>query len=163
MGSISNKVGKGFEKDFRNSCPKDVLIFRLKDGKGVGKNPCDYIVYKYPHMYMLELKTVQGKSLPFVNIKPHQLESMNKVWEVYGMVGGFIINFRSVNETYFVDGRKMKSFTETTDKKSFPISWVKDNGILLPQHIKRTRYHYDYSFMQEVYNYDTITDCRRNI
>lgn len=148
MPNKSNLVGKGFERDFKSSCPKDVLILRLKDGKGLGKNPCDFILYYYPHMYMLELKTVQGKSLPLANIKEHQLATMDKVWEIDGIVGGFVINFRTLNETYFVDGRKMKSFVETTDRKSFPIEWVRQHGVLLPQHKARTRNRYEYTFIQ---------------
>ena len=43
MGSVSKTVGRNFEQDFYKSCADDYLLVRLKDGKGYGKNPADYI------------------------------------------------------------------------------------------------------------------------
>ena len=143
-------VGKAFEQCFRDSCPKDVFLLRLKDTQW-GKNPCDFISYKKPIMHLLELKTTKGKSLPFKNIAPHQLESLNRVWEVEGVEGYFIINFRGVNETYAVDGRRMyKYFHDTSHgRQSYPLDWVRENGIKLKQTKKRTRYRYEYTFIRE--------------
>lgn len=39
-------------------------------------NIADFIVYKYPTMYFIELKTCQGASLPRQNISDHQLSGM---------------------------------------------------------------------------------------
>ena len=72
MANVSSKVGKIFEQDFYNSCPDNMLLIRLKDGKGYGRNPCDYILLTRFAGYMIELKTTKEKRLPKANIRDHQ-------------------------------------------------------------------------------------------
>lgn len=63
MANVSSKVGKAFENDFAKSCPDNMLLVRLKDGKGYGKNPADYILLSKHAGYLLELKTTKEKRL----------------------------------------------------------------------------------------------------
>ena len=101
MTNKSSQVGKNFEADFANSCPDDMVLVRLKDGKGYGKNPCDFILLTKDKGYMLELKTTKEKRLPKSNIREHQLEILSTV-ERMEIPAYFVINFRTYDETYVI-------------------------------------------------------------
>lgn len=146
-------VGKLFEQDFKNSCPDNVLIMRLKDGS-FGTNPCDFIVFKKPYFFMFELKTTKLKRLPKDMVRPHQLKSLNIANTLEGVVGGFIVNFREVNETYFMDGRKMYKLFEEENLKSISLDTFRKEGYRIPQQLKRVRYRYDFNFL------DGVVECK---
>jgi len=107
------------------------------------KNPCDFILYKIPNIYLLELKSHKGKSIPFGAIQHYQIELLHRYNQMDGVVAGFVFNFRDVNETYFVDAVTAYQFYHVGERKSFSLEWTRGNGILIPQKLKRTRYQYD--------------------
>lgn len=144
MANVSSKVGKAFEQDFYNSCPDGVLLVRLKDGKGYGKNPADYILLTPNRGYLLELKTTKEKRLPRANIRDHQLQILAEASR-QGIYAFFIINFRTFDETYLVSGDKLER--EFKDAKSIPIQWFRDNCRRIKQYKKRTRWRYEYPFI----------------
>ena len=109
------------------------------------KNPCDFILYKIPHIYLLELKSHKGKSIPFGAIQLYQIESLHRYSQVDGVVAGFVFNFRDVSETYFVDAESIYYFYKAEERKSFALGWIRENGIHIPQGLKRIRYKYDLS------------------
>ena len=145
MANKSSQVGKAFEADFANSCPDDMVLVRLKDGKGYGKNPCDFILLSKDRGYMLELKTTKEKRLPKSNIREHQLDILSTV-EQMGIPAYFVINFRTYEETYVVGAYTIKKEFDT-GKKSIPLDWFRENHTPLKQHKKRTRWRYDYNFI----------------
>ncbi|SCB92219.1 recombination protein U [Priestia flexa] len=105
-GSGSKNPGKAFEKDFYDSIPENVFAYRMKDdslGFANVKNPCDFILYKIPNLYLLELKSHKGKSIPFGALQLNQVESLYQYSTIDGVKAGFVFNFRDVNETYFVN------------------------------------------------------------
>lgn len=144
MANISSKVGKAFETDFYNSCPDNMLLVRLKDGKGYGKNPADYILLTRFAGYLLELKTTKEKRLPRANIRDHQLQILSEASK-QGLMAFFIINFREYEETYYVAGDVLQNAFE--GKKSLPISWFRENCDRVKQNKKRTRWRYEYPFI----------------
>ena len=103
MANISSKVGKAFEQDFYKSCPDIYLLVRLKDGKGYGKNPADYILLTKQGGFLLELKTTKEKRLPRANVRDHQLEILAEASK-QGLHAYFIVNFRTYDETYLKAG-----------------------------------------------------------
>ncbi|MFT4413378.1 Holliday junction resolvase RecU [Fredinandcohnia humi] len=107
------------------------------------KNPCDFILYKNPNIYLLELKSHKGKSIPFGAIQPNQIESLYRHNKIKGIIAGFVFNYRDNNETYFVDAVTVYHFYHMGERKSFSLEWARDKGILIPQKLKRTRYQYD--------------------
>jgi recombination protein U len=109
------------------------------------KNPCDFILYKIPNIYLLELKSHKGKSIPFGAIQPYQIESLHRYSQMDGVVAGFVFNFRDVSETYFVDAESIYYFYKAEERKSFALGWIRENGIHIPQGLKRIRYKYDLS------------------
>lgn len=108
------------------------------------KNLCDFILYKIPNIYLLELKSHKGKSIPFGAIHPYQIESLYQFSSIDGVVAGFVFNFRDMNETYFVDVVTVYQFYHVGERKSFSLKWTKENGIFIPQKLKRTRYQFDF-------------------
>ncbi len=152
------KHGKQFEEDFIKSVPERCDVTRLKDAGGwsnatnmrfTSSNPCDFIVFSNwqgKDMYKLELKSVKGKSLPFSNIKDHQLKSLleshSKSVKAY-----FVINFRPVNETYFVTPICMAEAMKAGIRASFSLQNARDNGILIKQTLIKVRYKYDLEWL----------------
>ena len=144
MANTSVAVGKAFEKQWADSCPDDMLLIRLKDGKGYSKNPCDYILLTRFAGYMIELKTTKEKRLPKANIRDHQLAILSEASKL-GLHAYFIINFRSFDETYVIAGDTLEKAFEGV--KSIPIQWFRDNCKRINQTKKRTRWRYEYPFI----------------
>ncbi len=150
------KHGKRFEEDFIKSIPDRCDVTRLKDAGGwsnatnmrfTSSNPCDFIVWNGKgDMYKIELKSVQGKSLPFSNIKPHQMESL-LVSGAKNVQAMFIINFRGVNETYMFYAETLKLYMDTTDRKSLPLEGARTFGDKIEQTLIRAKWRYDLSWI----------------
>lgn len=158
--------GKKFEEDLKNSIPPDFFTERYKDDtagfKGVA-NPADYRLYKYPLTFLIELKSHKGKSLPLVKIRPNQIKGLYKASHYRGIYAGFIINFRDLEETYYISVDEVFSkYYEFDDKgdpviktsagrKSIPVEWCREYGVRIEQTKKRVRYSYNLSKWLEGY------------
>ena len=70
---------------------------------------------------------------------------MYKAVQYTGIYGGFIINYRDLEETYYIAVQDMVDFINSKERKSIPVEWCRDNGIRIEQTKKRTRYTYDLS------------------
>jgi recombination protein U len=159
---MAKNPGKKFEEDFVKSIPDRCDITRLKDAAGwsnatnvrfTSKNPCDFIVWSEREfgegegvVYKLELKSTLGKSLPFGNIKQHQLDSLEDS-EMKGVWAGFIVNFRDTSQTFRILASDVSSFMSRTDRKSIPIAWFEENAILIKQSLIRVRWRYDLEWL----------------
>lgn len=159
---VSNKKkdeGKLFEQDIRSSIPPEFFIERYKDDtagfRGVA-NPADFRIYKYPFTFLWELKTHKGKSIPLSKIRGSQLRGMRKAEPYYGVCCGFLLNYRDLEETYYVPfwmivrGYYFLNDDEEYEpirggRKSIPVEWCRENGVRIHQTKKRVRYSYDLS------------------
>ena len=162
---MKNK-GKVFEQDFQNSCKSQLDLTRLKDPSssfniacaGCKKqvtrfspqNICDFIGYKYPNMFLFELKSCAGTSIPFKNIvknnKDKRLQDMAHKSEKKGIKAYVIFNWRAVQDvTYAVSAIKVKMYINAAERKSIPMDWTIEEGIKLLAQKKITRYSYDLS------------------
>lgn len=147
--------GKQFEKDLIGSVPDTWFKYRLNDSSAswqggdaarfTPSNICDFIVYN-GNLWLLELKSHKGKSIPLSCIRPKQLEGLVKA-TTKSVKAGFVINFREYEETYFVYAEALDYFVKMETRKSIPLSWVKEFGILIPQVKKRVRFNYILEFM----------------
>lgn len=154
--------GKVFEADFQESIGEKYFFQRIKDDtlkfRGV-QNLCDYIVFDHEggRLFLFELKSFRGKSCPFTNIKQYQIEKLNESQQKWGsdgisvgVIAGFILDFRDLSETYFIPAEKTFIYWKVSERRSFPISWVRENGWKINQEKKRVRYRYDViSFIEE--------------
>jgi penicillin-binding protein-related factor A (putative recombinase) len=149
-------AGKVLERDWRDSIPENVFYYRFRDGTasfygGGGnekirfqaQNICDCLMFKRPVLWLVDLKTTLGKSIPFHNFKEHQVRELSKAMKHPGIKAGFIINFREIKETYFVKAADVEYYIAKAERKSFPVDWCRENGIRIDQWKLRTRYRYD--------------------
>ena len=164
--------GKRFEKDFIDSVPSKWFKYRLNDSSSswssgeesrfTPSNICDFIVYTKKDLWLLELKSHKGVSIPtapkynpkgkltdYGVIKAKQLDGLVKANEK-GILAGFVFNFRDKEETYFLMAEKVKEFIDSESRKSIPIDYIKDNGILIKQTKKISRYTYILEFMGDI-------------
>lgn len=154
--------GKDFERQWISSLHPNVFCQRLSDPAASfsspaslrfsNKNPFDFLLYRYPHLYALELKSRIGAISFFtpdapdrsVDIKKWQIEGLKKSAEHQGVISGFVLNFRDKAHTYFLPISAFLSFSGSTSKKSINESDVISLGAyLIPQTLKRTKYAYD--------------------
>ncbi len=158
--------GKQFEKDFKDSITDDIYCLRLHDSatdwqsvKNGGqtrtmftpKNPCDFILFKNPNMFMFEFKSGKSGRFSFDEkiIKANQIEQLEKASKHSGLITGFIFNFRDVQETYFVDINKFIHFKDTSGKKSLNLKDCKEIGMKVKQELKKVHYRYDVKALLE--------------
>lgn len=163
-------IGKEFENAIKRSVPEHILLYRLPDAAqsfGGGnlrfskRNPFDFLMWDsvYRILYALEMKTVSGKSISFdrdengcSDIHFHQIQGLQE-WNQYnGIVCGFIIEFRMIETTIFVEIGDFLKLTGEIAKKSFTIADLDAHQIRyirIPQKKMRTRYKYDISGLAE--------------
>lgn len=143
---MAKGVGKVFEEEVKASIPTDFYVERYKDdtaGFSGVSNPADYRLYKYPYTFLLELKTHKGKSIPLDKIRENQIKGMYKAIQYKGIYGGFIINFRDLEETYYIPAQDIIAFINSKERKSIPVEWCKENGVKIEQKKQRVRYTYN--------------------
>ena len=150
-------IAKGFENKFKKdwSNLENSFVFRLKDQlsgfKHNSKNPCDFICYKYPYLYLIECKTHKGASLPFKNITQYDslLEIKNE--NCYGVLIGIVIWLYEKDKVLYVPFStliKMKA----DGKKSVGIRSILEgyNIIYIPSVKKKVYMDSDYSVLQSM-------------
>lgn len=171
-------VGKQFELNFKKSVPEYVLLYRLPDSaQSFGtnsnlrfsrKNPFDYLMWdSHNHvLYALELKTVKGISISFEKdtenkdgkknsreIHLHQIKGLNE-WNKYdGIICGFVIEFRQITTTIFLEIESFNQLIKQITKTSFNYNNVVQSGLpytIIPQKKKRTQYRYEIEKMLKI-------------
>lgn len=81
-------------------------------------------------LFALEMKSTAGKSLRYDAVRDNQTAGMNTA-AAYGIVSGLVVNFRSVNQTYFIDVVKLGYMESWSEKKSFNVEEAAKNGVLI--------------------------------
>ena len=132
-------TGKRFEDNFRESVGGELFFYRFRDGTsswgGNGAtrfqqtNICDCEIFDGERLFLLELKSVIGKSLPFNNIKDHQLNELVEASCHKNIVAGFIIEFSSVDRCFFIGAREMDWYIKNSGRKSVPLSYLESKGL----------------------------------
>lgn len=153
--------GKIFEEDFKKSVPQNTYYMRIKDpASSFGdnsnlrfshKNPFDALIYCYPNLFFLELKSTKSTSYSFSldkkekskMIKANQIEELTKAAHYKGIIPGFLFNMRKYNKTYFLHIRDFNRFISEVDKKSInQDDIIKYGGIEVRGELKVKRYKY---------------------
>jgi penicillin-binding protein-related factor A (putative recombinase) len=111
------------------------------------KNPFDAIMYAYPFMFLVELKSTKGTSISFKSktpmIKKKQIEELTKGAEYKGIIPGFIFNFRTSQKTYFLHINDFNRFILDTTKASINEKDIIAYGsIEIVGEIKKVKYKY---------------------
>ena len=149
---MAQSEGKRFEEDFHKSIPYDYWFYRFKDNASsfsggentrfTTSNICDCEVMADKYLFLIELKSHLGVSIPFTCIRNNQIEEMSKI-EHNRIKPYFIFNFRDKEKTYAIYAKKIKMFIELGERKSIPIAWCEENGIEIESIKKKVRYKYN--------------------
>lgn len=168
---MAQNIGKIFENAIKKSTPDYALLYRLPDppqsfGGGnlrfSNRNPFDFLLWdSIRHkLYALEMKTVVGKSISFERSKEekkeihyHQIKGLNDWNEYDGITCGFVIEFRQIETTVFIDIDEFNKLVAAIPKKSFSFDDLDIYDIrylIIEQKKARTRYTYDIDkFLQD--------------
>lgn len=145
-------TGKKFEEDIKKSIDDTAFLYRLRDSGGswqggeksrfTPSNICDFILFKSPRMYLLELKSHKGKSIPYTVIK--QLDKLLDVAnrKLENLQCYLLLNFADLEETYLIEVESVASIKESKSRKSLSIEDVREYGYKVDQVKKKVRYRY---------------------
>ncbi|KFX56142.1 hypothetical protein FDC50_10200 [Clostridium botulinum] len=151
---MAKNSGKIFEEDIKNSIPKnqDFFYYRFIDNAAsfsggdnvrfTSHNLCDCMTMTKDKLYLMELKTHTGASLPLSCIRENQIDGMAKINHP-NMKAIFIINFREKEKTYAIEADKLEKYIQTSKRKSIPISFLEECGVEIIGTKKKVHYRYD--------------------
>ena len=151
---MAKNEGKQFEEDFKKSIPKGYWFYRFKDGTAgfsgeknsnvrfQAHNIADCEVMGNKYLFILELKSHKGSSIPFNCIRATQLKEMSAI-DHERVKAYFVFNFRELENTFAVDVQTVKNYIETSERKSIPVKWIIENGIEIKGTKKKVRFRYD--------------------
>lgn len=132
-------TGKRFEENFRESVGGELFFYRFRDGTSSWggneatrfqqTNMCDCEIFDGERLFLLELKSVIGKSLPFGNIKDHQLNELVEASCYRNVIAGFVIEFSSIDRCFFISARDMAYYMNNSGRKSVPLSYLESKGL----------------------------------
>lgn len=145
----------------------DIFFVRVKDTHipiefrqkiRVTKNDYDCLMFGQEHLFTLELKSTQQKSISFDEkiIKQHQIDKLNEASGFENVVSGFIFNFREPeNRVFFVHIKdfldykyiaqnqiKDHNYQNKVNKSSISLPICEEIGLEIKGFKKRTRWHY---------------------
>lgn len=144
-------LAKNFEDNVKEQLEswKTAHIIRMYDVTNGFKNvdnPCDFIVYHYPNMLMLELKSTHQNTLNFASgIRENQWKGLEIASKVNGIIAGVMVWFVEKDITSFV---KIQDLIKLRDsgKKSLSSQEALEVGLEIKG--KKKRIYYDYDFTE---------------
>lgn len=145
--------GKRFEQQWKDSIPPNVFFYRFRDGTSSWgnqentrfqqSNMCDCMMFDGKTLYLLELKSHKGKSLPFSAIRQNQIDELIKAKNYPSIESGFVINFSDLGETYYCLAEDVSDYIKSGARKSIPIDWCKTFGYKILGKLKKVNYIWD--------------------
>lgn len=160
--------GKVFEENFRASLNldnPDLFYYRFKDSPAsfgnqdndfvrfTNNNICDNMIFYKGYLFLNELKSHHGKSLPLSCIKKNQLEGLLEVKDKNNIYPMLIIFFSDEERCFALEICCINQITDFLDRKSIPLSFCEDNGLEIHCRKLRTNYRYNVEeFLDEFIN-----------
>lgn len=148
--------GKVFENQFKKSVSKlgNVWLYRFNDGTGnwgggskttrfQTSNICDFGMFCRRTLFLLELKSHTGKSLPYASIRENQIVGLKDSARYDGIVSGLLVFFSDLSRCFFLDSRLVYAHWKTSGRKSIPLDFFIENGIEVP--CKKLRVNFEYN------------------
>lgn len=154
--------GKKFEDRFKSDWVESVtdsVCYRLYDtmsGYMGQKNVGDFICYKYPLMFIIDCKSIQGNTLPFSDLR--QYDQMLEYKNIKGVRVGFVVWFVDHDKVLWIPVQTMEKI-QKEGLKSYNIRKMFGNDdypiLEIPSYKLRTFMKSNYS---ELINYGKSTD-----
>lgn len=123
--------GKRFEANIKNSMPDNVFFYRFRDGTSSwskqegtrfqARNICDCMMYDSQYLYLLELKSHKGKSLPLTAIRKNQVDDLLEASKHRNVIAGIVVEFSDLGQVYFMPIDLVKNWFYDSDRKSIPL------------------------------------------
>lgn len=144
---MAKNRGKQFEQVVRKAFENtpNVSIDRLHDqtnGFAGSQNICDLIVYRKPHEYYFECKSVHGNILPFTNITDTQWKGLLQKSQIKGVYAGILCWWVDKDITRFIPIKTLQIMKEI-EMKSVRYDFENDYIITVPGKKKRVFFEYD--------------------
>lgn len=160
----TKNAGKRFEENWRDSIPSDVVYHRLRDAsqsfykseksRFTLRNPFDCMLYHYPYLFCLELKSTGSGRISYEvskyesgMIHYHQIQGLQKLSHYDGVIAGFLFNFRhrDGSETcYYQSIDDFLQMIHGSEKKSFnELDMKSRNALVVKSKKKRVNFVYD--------------------
>ncbi|MGN1301525.1 MAG: Holliday junction resolvase RecU [Clostridia bacterium] len=150
------KRGQKFEENFRKSIDKsdpELFFYRFKDGTAGWKpteetrfqahNISDCMIFYRHKLFILELKSHKGKSLPFNCIRESQYREMFDVSFKKSVYPMLIVFFSDINECYAIDIRHIIALKSNSERKSIPLSYFQEKGFKIETRQLRSNFRFD--------------------
>jgi len=102
----------------------------------------DFYAYKYPYLYLLEMKTTAGASLPFANISGTQWSGLLEASKYDGVIAGFPVWFYDKDTTKFISIQEMEGIKKTGVKS---VRYDTPHGITIDGTKRRVYWDYEIS------------------
>lgn len=159
-----NKDGKNFEQQLKKSINNEKMYYlRLKDSPSsfgcdsasvrfTLNNPYDCFVFYNGFLFPIELKSTELSSISIQRdiddkgkmIKINQIKGLLDSNKYNRVFSGFLFDFRSTENTYWLSIDSFNLFLSENDKKSInEKDVIKYKGIIVEKTKKRTQYVYD--------------------
>ena len=120
------------------------------------RNVGDFICYKYPLMFIIDCKSIQGNTLPFSDLR--QYDQMLEYKNIKGVRVGFVVWFVDHDKVLWIPVQTMEKI-QKEGLKSYNIRKMFDNDdypvLEIPSYKLRTFMKSNYS---ELINYGKSTD-----
>ena len=144
---MAENVGKKFENTIRESFLKPgISVDRLPDqtnGYLGSTNICDFIIYKYPHQYYIECKSIHGNTFPLSNVTKNQRQELLRKSIIAGVFAGVICWWVDHDTTLFIPIQEIE-LERLDGVKSIRYDVPRVHGIIeLKGWKKRKFYDYD--------------------
>ena len=152
---MANNRGKQFEAKFKEDWLKafpGTFIFRLADQmngyKVTSQNPCDFVCFSKPSLFLMECKSHEGNTFPLANLT--QYERLVSYSGIPGVRVGVLIWFIDHDKVVYVPAKTIKKMKED-EKKSVNIKTIGKDGYRffeIPSVKKRVFMDSDYSILE---------------
>lgn len=149
--------GKIFEEDFRASLNlnnPDLFFYRFKDGTASWgdknnpnvrfqqKNIADSMIFYKGYLFITELKSHKGKSLPFSCIRDNQFQEMYKASFKKNVFPIVIIFFSEIEEAYAIKMTDIIHLRDENISKSISLLFARQKGLKIDSRKLQTHYRF---------------------
>ena len=154
--------GKIFEQNFKASIPPGVFYYRLRDstasfyGGGDGSNirfqtpnMADCIIFGNRTLFICELKSHQGKSIPFSCVRENQIEQLTKAAKFPFIIPALVIFFPDVEKCWAVHIDDWNNLVDASKKKSANIAEIAQAGFEVGVTKLKVNFKYDVQTMMK--------------
>ena len=108
--------GKRWEHNIRRSLQGIIRLYDATNGYSGVCNPCDFIYYVYPFMFMIEAKSVKKSKLYWTAITENQHEQLDYYDHIYGVTSLIFIEYREEKECYILPYSLLKELKAKGEK-----------------------------------------------